>query len=430
VPADRSVQSSGPLSGLIVCDLSTVLAGPYCTMLLGDLGAEIVKLEPPGGDPTRIYGPPYAGGPEEGHSYAPDDPRADPDYHGESAYYLSVNRNKRGLRLDLRTDHGRAVLRRILERSDVVVENFRAGSFEAMGFTDAELAGINPRLVHLAITGYGTTGPDAARPGFDFIVQAVSGLMSITGQPDAEGGQPTKVGVAIADVATGMLGAVAILAALLARDAPAGQAAGQGQRIDLSLVDSTMAWLINQAANYLIGGIVPGRMGNAHPNITPYETFRCADAEIAVAVGSERQWSRFCEAIGMGELTADPRFATNGLRVVHRDELRTLLVGRLATRAAAAWLDALTDAGVPCGEVRDMAEAFSDPGLAAREMVVEIDHPTVGKVRLPGIPFKLAGTPGSIRRPPPTAGEHTDELLAWLGYGAEQVEALRRAKVV
>ena len=299
MPADRSTQSSGPLAGLVVCDLSTVLAGPYCTMLLGDLGAEIVKIEPPSGDPTRTYGPPYAGAPRAGESYAPDDPRADPDYPGESAYYLSINRNKRGMRLDLRTDEGRAVLRRILARSDVLVDNFRAGAFEAMGFTDAELEAINPRLVHLAITGYGTSGPDAAKPGFDFIVQAVSGLMSITGASDAEGGQPTKVGVAIADVATGMLGAVAVLAALRARDTPDGPAAGRGQRIDLSLLDSTLAWLINQAANHLIGGIVPGRMGNAHPNITPYETFRCADAEIAVAVGSERQWVRFCEAIGM-----------------------------------------------------------------------------------------------------------------------------------
>jgi crotonobetainyl-CoA:carnitine CoA-transferase CaiB-like acyl-CoA transferase len=254
--------------------------------------------------------------------------------------------------------------------------------------------------------------------------------MSVTGQPDAEGGQPTKVGVAIADVAAGMLGAVAVLAALRARDTPDGRAAGQGQRIDLSLLDSTLAWLINQAANYLIGGTVPGRMGNAHPNITPYETFRCADAEIAVAVGSERQWMRFCEAIGMGELATDRRFATNGERVVNRGELRTLLAERLATRSAAAWLEALTEAGVPCGQVRDMAEAFSDPALAAREMVVELDHPTVGEIRLPGIPFKLAATPGSIRRPPPLAGEHTDELLAWLGYGAEEVEALRRAKVV
>jgi crotonobetainyl-CoA:carnitine CoA-transferase CaiB-like acyl-CoA transferase len=299
-----------------------------------------------------------------------------------------------------------------------------------MGFTDAELAAINPRLVHLAITGYGTTGPDAVRPGFDFIIQAVSGLMSITGAPVAEGGQPTKVGVAIADVATGMLGAVAVLAALRARDAPDGEGQGKGQRIDLSLLDSTLAWLINQAANHLIGGIVPGRMGNAHPNITPYETFRCADAEMAVAVGSERQWVRFCEAIGLAELATQRRFATNAERVTNRVELRTLLAERLATRPVATWIEALTGAGVPCGQVRDMAEVFSDPGLSEREMVVEVQHPTVGQVRLPGIPFKLAGTPGSIRMPPPLAGQHTDELLAWLGYGPAEVGALRDAKVV
>jgi crotonobetainyl-CoA:carnitine CoA-transferase CaiB-like acyl-CoA transferase len=430
VIGDSPAGNVGPLAGLVVCDLSTVLAGPYCTMLLGDLGAEIIKIEPPGGDPTRSYGPPYVGAPVVGEAYAPDDPRADPDYPGESAYYLSINRNKRGMRLDLRTEEGRAVLRGILARSVVLVDNFRAGAFEAMSFTDAELAAINPRLVHLAITGYGTTGPDAAKPGFDFIIQAVSGLMSITGAPDAEGGQPTKVGVAIADVATGMLGAVGVLAALRARDAPDGEAKGKGQRIDLSLLDSTLAWLINQAANHLIGGIVPGRMGNAHPNITPYETFRCADAEMAVAVGSERQWVRFCEAIGMAELATDRRFATNGERVANRGELRTLLAERLATRPVAAWIEVLTLAGVPCGQVRDMAEVFSDPGLLERDMVVALEHPTVGDVRLPGIPFKLAETPGSIRMPPPLAGQHTDELLAWLGYGPAEVEALRDAKVV
>jgi crotonobetainyl-CoA:carnitine CoA-transferase CaiB-like acyl-CoA transferase len=430
VTTDSPADNIGPLAGLVVCDLSTVLAGPYCTMLLGDLGAEIIKIEPPGGDPTRTYGPPYVGAPRAGDSYARDDPRADPDYPGESAYYLSINRNKRGMRLGLRTDEGRAVLRRVLARSDVLVENFRAGAFEAMGFTDAELAAINPRLVHLAITGYGTSGPDAAKPGFDFIVQAVSGLMSITGTPSEEGGQPTKVGVAIADVATGMLGAVAVLAALRARDTPDGRAPGQGQRIDLSLLDSTVAWLINQAANYLVGGIVPGRMGNAHPNITPYETFRCADAEIAVAVGSERQWARFCEAIGMNDLATDRRFATNGERVTNRGALRTLLTERFAMQPAAAWLEAITGAGVPCGQVRDMAQVFSDPGLAERGMIVALDHATAGEVRLPGIPFKLAATPGSIRMPPPLAGEHTDELLAWLGYSPAEIEALRDAKIV
>ena len=302
-PASAVTDGPGPLAGLVVCDLSTVLAGPYCAMLLADLGAEVIKVEPPDGDPTRRYGPPYAGAAAPGATYAPSDPRADPAYDGESAYFLSINRNKRDIALDLRKEAGRGVLHRLLARSDVLIENMRAGSFERLGFDDAELERLNPRLVRLSITGYGTTGPDRDRPGFDFIIQAVSGLMSITGGTDADGGEPTKVGVAIADIATGMLGAVSVLAALRARDeGPEGPARGRGQRIDLSLLDATLAWLINQAANHLVGGTVPGRMGNQHPNITPYETFRTSDGELAVAVGSERQWARFCQALGIAAL--------------------------------------------------------------------------------------------------------------------------------
>ncbi len=422
---DLSPPVTGPLSGVLVSDLSTVLAGPYCTMLLGDLGADVIKIEPPSGDPTRRYGPPYAGAPEAGVEYAAGDPRSAPGYLGESGYYLSINRNKRGLRLDLRTDAGREVVRRLIARSDVLVENFRAGAFEAMGFDDAALQSINSRLIHLAITGYGLTGPDADRPGFDFIIQAVSGLMSITGQPDAGGGAPTKVGVAIADVATGMLGAVSILAALHARDGvPGGPATGRGQRIDLSLLDSTVSWLINQAANYLVGGAVPGRMGNRHPNITPYETFTCIDGEIAVAVGSEVQWRRFCDALGLPGLATDPRFLTNGDRVGHRDALVRVLADRFADHRSAWWIERLTENEVPCGRVRDIGSVLSDPALADRGMVVAVEHPTAGEVRLTGIPFRLSGTPASIRRSPPLAGEHADEILAELGYSPAEVERL------
>ncbi len=408
------------MDGVRVCDLSTVLAGPYCTMLLADLGAEVIKVEPPDGDPTRRYGPPYAGAPEPTGTYPSGDPRGDPDYPGESGYYLAINRNKRGVRLDLKQAGAREVLRRILERSDVLVENQRSGRLDRLGFPDEELERINPRLVRLSITGYGPSGPEAGKPGFDFIIQAASGLMSITGQPDEAGGEPTKVGVAVADLTTGMLGAVAVLAAL--REA---ERTGRGQRIDLSLLESSVAWLINQAANHLVGGTVPGRLGNRHPNITPYETFPTADGQIAVAVGSERQWQRFCEALGAPGLATDPRFATNGERVRERDALRDLLVSRFVARPSAEWLEVLSASDVPCGPVRDVAEVFADPQVLAREMVATVEHPTVGELRLTGIPFKFAATPGSIRRPPPLLGQHTDEVLTELGFSAMDIERLR-----
>ncbi len=421
---------SGPLAGLVVCELATVLAGPYCGMLLADLGADVIKVEPPGGDGTRAWGPPYAGAPEPNADYPADDPRSGPQYPGESAYYLSINRNKRGLRLDLRHPAGHEVLRRLLARSDILVENYRVGGLERLGFPDARIEQINPRLIHLAITGFGPDGPYADRPGYDFVVQAMAGLMSITGQPDEAGGEPTKVGVAIADLATGMLGAVAVLAALAGRERPGSSAAGRGQRIDISLFESTLAWLANQAGNYLVGGIVPGRLGNRHPNITPYETYRTADGVLAVAVGSERQWPRFCDALGMAELAVDPRFASNAARVRHRDALRAALEERFLTAPAAEWFGRLSAAEIPCGPINDLAAVFNDPQVAARQMVAATSHPTIGALRLPGVPFKLAATPASVRTAPPLLGQHSDEILAWLGYGQSEIEQLRAGRVV
>jgi glutaryl-CoA transferase len=422
---DRGRGSTGPLSGLVVCDLSTVLAGPYCTMLLGDLGAEVIKVEPPGLDATRTWGPPFAGTPQPGAAYRPDDPRAAPGYRGESAYYLAINRNKRDLCLNLKRPGAGQVLERLLSHSDVLVENLRVGGLAALGFDDATLERINPRLIHLAITGYGPDGPLADRPGFDFIVQAVSGLMSITGAPDAEGGRPTKVGVAVSDLSTGMLGAVAILAALEGRGREGSPAFGRGQRIDLSLFEATLSCLANQATNYLVGGRVPGRLGNEHPNITPYETFRTVDGEIAVAVGTEVQWERFCAALDRPGLATDPRFATNADRILHRDELRPILEAVFGAEASAVWLDRLDAAQVPCGRINDLAAAYGEPQATARRMVETIEHPTAGPIQLPGIPFKLSETPASVRRPPPLAGQHADEVLTWLGYDAAQIQALR-----
>jgi crotonobetainyl-CoA:carnitine CoA-transferase CaiB-like acyl-CoA transferase len=407
----------GPLAGLVVADCSTVLAGPYCTMLLADLGADVVKVEPPEGDATRGWGPPWVGDDAGGTRTA--------------AYFLSVNRNKRSIRLDLRQEDGRRILRRLIERADVLVENFRVGAFARLGFDDAALEKLNERLVHLAISGYGTSGPDASKPGYDFVAQAAGGLMSITGTPSAEGGVPTKVGVAISDVAAGLFGAVGVLGALVGRERAAeGPREGRGQRIDVSILESTLAILVNQAQNAFVTGHAPERLGNAHPNIVPYETFATADGEIAVAAASERQWRRLCEAVDLATLADDTRFATNGARVGNRDALRPLLAARFATRASGDWLERLDAAEVPCGPINDVRAAFATPQAKALAARVPLDHPRLGRVDQVGIPFRLSATPATIRTPPPLAGEQAGDILDELGYAPDEIERLRAAGVI
>ncbi len=421
--------NAGPLRGIRIIDCSTVLAGPFCTMLLADLGADVVKIEPPEGDATRGWGPPWVGSAEDGTRTA--------------AYYLAVNRNKRSIRLDLATEDGREVLRRLLRGADAVVENHKVGGFAKLGFSDEVLRELNPGLVHLAISGFGTRGPDAAKPGYDFVIQAVGGVMSITGEPD---GRPMKVGVAISDVVSGLFGAVSLIAGLLGRErsrsgepraeperaggSRASGAAGGGQRIDVSLLQSTLAVLVNQAQNALVTGAQPRRRGNAHPSIVPYETFATSDGEIAIGVGSERQWAKFGPAIGLPGLATEARFATNGDRVEHRDELIPILAERFATETSQGWLARLEAAGIPAGPILDLPAAFASTQAQALGMRVPVEHPILGRVDQVGLPFELAATPASIRTPPPLLGEHTDEILAEAGYSPADAERLRGAGIV
>jgi len=377
-------------------------------MVLADLGADVIKVEPPEGDATRGYGPPWVTANDDSGDRV-------------AAYFLAVNRNKRSIRIDLRHPDGVDIVRRMIGRSDVLIENFRPGRMAKLGLDDDTLNGLNPKLVHLAISGYGPDGPDASKPGYDFIAQAVGGLMSVTGYSDEAGGGPTKVGVAISDIVTGLLGAIGVLAALRS---------GVGQRIDISLLEATLATLINQAQNAFVSGSSPERRGNAHPNIVPYETFETADGEIAVAVGSERQWPRLCHALGLDHLVADPRFANNDLRVQNRDVLRPLLANRFGTEPSAKWLAALDAAEVPSGPVNDVLEAFAQAQAQHRGMDQTVDHPRLGPIRQIGLPYKLSATPATIRSAPPLLGEQGAEILNEMGYESIHIDELRERGVI
>jgi formyl-CoA transferase len=392
-----------PLNGVRVLDLSRVLAGPYCTMVLGDLGAQVIKVESLEGDETRGWGPPFVG--------------------GESAYYLCVNRNKRSIVVNFKTEEGRGILHELVKRSDVLVENFRVGTLSRFSLDYESVSRLNSKLVYCSITGFGQTGPLRDKPGYDFMIQGMGGLMSITGKPD---GEPMKVGVAVTDLFAGQNAVIAILAALQARTQT-----GKGPHLDISLFDSQVAMLANVASNYLVSGNLPKRYGNAHANIVPYQNFQASDAWFVIAVGNDKQFARLCEMIGKSELTEDSRFVTNSGRVEHRDEVIALLKPVFLEKTASEWLSALEAEGIPCGPINTLDRVFAEPQVAAREMLIHMKHPEIGDLKLVGLPLKFSDTPVGYKLPPPKLGEHTKKILIdELGYSDTRIQELFKNRVV
>jgi crotonobetainyl-CoA:carnitine CoA-transferase CaiB-like acyl-CoA transferase len=394
---------SGPLAGVRVLDLSRILSGPFATMIFADLGADVIKLENPRtGDDTREWAPPYQG--------------------DQSAYFLSVNRNKRGVAVDLKTERGRDVALRLADRADVLMENFRPGTAGRLGLGYDELSARNPRLIYASISGFGQTGPYASEPGYDAIAQALGGLMSVTGEAD---GEPVRVGNSAADLFAAMWAAIGILAALHAR-----HTTGRGEWIDISLLDGQIASLTYLAGGYFASGEVPRRYGSAHPSIVPYQALRTGDGHLMVAVGNDALWRRFAPLVGLPELVDDPRFATNPQRVANRAELIRRIETSLAAKDSAVWAEELSRAGIPAAVINGIDAALVHPQVQAREMVVTTEHPTAGTLRMTGSPIKLSQYKATVRRPPPMLGEHTDEVLSELGYSASDVEAMRDAGAV
>jgi crotonobetainyl-CoA:carnitine CoA-transferase CaiB-like acyl-CoA transferase len=394
---------ASPLAGITVVDLTRVLAGPYCTMLLGDMGAEIIKVErPDGGDDTRGFGPPYL--------------------NGESAVFLSINRNKKSITLNLKHADGKRILTQLIERADVLVENFRPGTMAQFGFDYASASRLNPRLIYCSLSGFGHTGPYAERGGYDTIAQAMSGMMSATGHPDMP---PAKAGVPVADIGTGMFGAFGILCAYIAR-----QRTGAGQHIDTSLFDTSIALSLMEAATFLAGGELPSPLGSTHRRNAPHGAFRVKDGYIAIAADSAHFWKRFCQILGLESLLDDPRFKTNAERVANKHLLQEIVEGVTTTQAGHYWLEQLEAAEIPCGPVNTYAEVFTDPHVLARQMLMEVQHPVAGPVRMTGINVKLSATPGELRLPAPTLGQHTREVLRTLGYTDEAIDHLKTAGVI
>ncbi len=400
-----------PLDGLRVVDISRAMAGPFCTMMMGDLGADVIKVERPGrGDESRSWGPPFVGEPSE-------------SYPGESTYYLSANRSKRSLTVNLKSPKGQEIIKHLAAQSDVLVENYLTGSLDRMGLGYEQLHEINPRLVYCSISGYGRNGPYAEKGGYDFILQAEGGIMGITGPVE---GPPFRVGVSIIDITTGMFAATAILAALRAREVT-----GEGQLLDLSLLDSSAAILANVASNYLIGGVEPRRMGNAHFNIAPYEVFRARDRWLTLGALNQRQWENLCKVVDREDIISDPLFSTNQDRVANREALAEVLNEAFAAKEAKYWIEELHKVGIPSGVINTIEDVFNHPQAQYRDLKIEIEHPTAGTLSFPGYPYKFSETPAKAHRPPPLLGEHTDEVLSEvLGYTSQEVQELHDQGVV
>ncbi|MDH3713033.1 MAG: CoA transferase [Gammaproteobacteria bacterium] len=403
------------LSNVRVLDLSRILAGPWCAQILADLGADVIKIERPGrGDDTRAWGPPYVR-------------NANGEDTTEAAYYVCANRGKRSVTVDIAVPAGQAVIRALAAQSDVLIENYKVGGLAQYGLDYASLADLNPRLVYCSITGFGQTGPYAHRPGYDFVAQAMGGVMSVTGErDDLPGGGPQKVGVAVADISTGLYATIAIQAALAYRER-----SGVGQYIDMALLDCQVAFMANQATAYLASQEAPKRAGNAHQTVVPYQVFATSDSHIVVAVGNDTQFRRLCELLGTAELADDGRFAANEKRVRNREALIPLLAARLSEQSSGHWLRALESAGVPCCPINSLDQVFADPQVKHRKMEVALEHPLAGEVHLPASPLKLSRTPPEYRCAPPTLGQHTDEVLREiLHYDDAQLRSLREAGTI
>jgi crotonobetainyl-CoA:carnitine CoA-transferase CaiB-like acyl-CoA transferase len=404
--ADRAATNAphlgGPLAGVVVADLTRALAGPYCTLMLGDLGAEVIKVESPEGDESRTWGPPFV--------------------NGETSYFMTVNRNKRSVTLNLKQPAAGEVLWRLAQGADVLVENFRPGTLARLGLSPQEALALNPRLVYCAISGFGQDGPRRDQPAYDLILQGMGGVMSLTGAPDAG---PNKAGIPIGDLAAGMFAAYAIAAALFERER-----SGAGQVVDTSLLGGQVALLSYQAGAYFATGRAPGRVGNRHTQIAPYETFATADGYVNIGVANEALWGRFCETLGLDHLRRDPRFATNGERVTNRAALVAAIAPRLRELSSAEVLRRLEAAGVPCGPIYDLAQVFADPQVEHLGLKATVEHPRAGRWTMPGLPYRLSRTPGGVRLPAPVLGEHTDQVLAALGYSADDIAALHASGAV